>query len=87
MYKLFKKNILIYGFFFYRTDQGVHAFKSSAHIDLELPYSSDPNKIVFQVNSFLSSCEVPIKYVQIILFLSTTYYFHRFYVSIFLLFV
>ncbi|XP_025423798.1 tRNA pseudouridine synthase-like 1 [Sipha flava] len=46
-----------------RTDQGVHAFKSSAHIDLELPYSCHPNKIVFQVNSFLSSCQVPIKLV------------------------
>ncbi|VVC35647.1 Hypothetical protein CINCED_3A024746 [Cinara cedri] len=46
-----------------RTDQGVHAFKSSAHIDLDLPYSCHPNNIVFKVNSFLSSCQLPIKLV------------------------
>lgn len=46
-----------------RTDQGVHSFKSSAHLDLELPYTCHPNKLVFQVNNFLSSCEVPIKLI------------------------
>lgn len=45
----------------YRTDQGVHAFKSSAHVDLDLPYVCNPHKLVFQVNNFLSSCQVPIK--------------------------
>jgi len=50
-------------YFNLRTDQGVHSFKSSAHLDLELPYTCHPNKLVFQVNNFLSSCEVPIKYV------------------------
>lgn len=48
---------------FLRTDQGVHALKSSAHIDLDLPYLSHPNKIAFQINKFLSECKVPIKYV------------------------
>ncbi|XP_060852469.1 tRNA pseudouridine synthase-like 1 isoform X1 [Rhopalosiphum padi] len=47
-----------------RTDQGVHSFKSSAHLDLELPYTCHPNKLVFQVNNFLSSCEVPIKLIS-----------------------
>jgi len=46
-----------------RTDQGVHALKSSAHIDLELPYKCHPNKLVFQVNNFLRSCQLPIKLV------------------------
>jgi len=63
--KLFYEKFILISYFYFtlRTDQGVHSFKSSAHLDLELPYTCHPNKLVFQVNNFLSSCEVPIKYV------------------------
>ncbi|XP_050423245.1 tRNA pseudouridine synthase-like 1 [Adelges cooleyi] len=46
-----------------RTDQGVHAFKSSAHVDLEFKYNIHPNKLVYQVNNFLIKAQVPIRLI------------------------
>lgn len=82
---MYSKSVTFYLIF--RTDQGVHAFKSSAHVDLNLPYSCHPSKLVFQVNNFLSSCDVPIKYDEVFLYFNYYILFEKIYKTCLFLYI